>query len=427
MKISRVVVIFLLLLSDIYPQDIWEHLNLTSQNKVIHILDLKQVKGKNLIGTDSGLYYSNDNYKTIIYEDKFPNNKVVRKIITDSTNTFLLCDTIFESSGKSWNKLPYVGPCTDLIELKDNILIGGFYEELPRGGPPRIAGMFYYPTDSSAWGAGKQFGFWRVFNIACDTQNNIYISTQNMYKDPVEAFSIFISKDNGKTVSNISKGFPSMPINSIYINNITDDVYLCTYKGLFKYLISDSSWILLSLNNKMVKSLVIDKNIMYAVVGDWNYDSVMVSSDQGINWNFYISGFGNIRSYDQFKINVLTIDSSNYIYAGTSNGLYRAKLYNPVGIEEVNSAIPWEFSLEQNYPNPFNPVTTIKYSIPQNQLVTLKIFDLLGREIMSLVNDDKSPGKYSVNFDGSSFASGIYFYRMQAGNFIDTKKFILIK
>jgi hypothetical protein len=84
-------------------------------------------------------------------------------------------------------------------------------------------------------------------------------------------------------------------------------------------------------------------------------------------------------------------------------------------------------NLAQNYPNPFNPSTTIKYSIPKQSNVTIKVFDVLGREVTTLVNKEQSQGNYEVDFDGTKLSSGIYFYRLQAGDFVETKKMILIK
>ena len=81
----------------------------------------------------------------------------------------------------------------------------------------------------------------------------------------------------------------------------------------------------------------------------------------------------------------------------------------------------------QNYPNPFNPITTINYSVPKTSNVSLVVYDVIGREIKTLVNGEKLPGNYNVQFNGSDLSSGVYFYVMRAENFIDTKKFILLK
>jgi hypothetical protein len=89
--------------------------------------------------------------------------------------------------------------------------------------------------------------------------------------------------------------------------------------------------------------------------------------------------------------------------------------------------IPSEFSISQNFPNPFNPSTVIKYAIPTSQFVRLKIYDIFGKEVATLVNENKTPGTYNVNFDASNLSSGIYFYKIQAGNFSQTKKLLLLK
>ncbi len=103
----------------------------------------------------------------------------------------------------------------------------------------------------------------------------------------------------------------------------------------------------------------------------------------------------------------------------------------PVGVRrEETDVLPKEFSLSQNYPNPFNPSTTIEYQLPLSESsyhVNLKIFDSLGREVFRLINAEQSAGKYSINFDASNLASGMYIYRLQAGKFSQSKKMILIK
>lgn len=107
------------------------------------------------------------------------------------------------------------------------------------------------------------------------------------------------------------------------------------------------------------------------------------------------------------------------------------EFYNTELVEILNTKetiAPTGYTLYQNYPNPFNPVTTIEYEIPEKTLVTIKLYDILGREVKTLIdNEEKVRYKYSVDFDGSSLTSGVYFYRMQAGSFTETKKMILLK
>ena len=83
--------------------------------------------------------------------------------------------------------------------------------------------------------------------------------------------------------------------------------------------------------------------------------------------------------------------------------------------------------LLQNYPNPFNPNTKIEYQIPELSFVTIKVYDVLGNEVRTIVNEEKAAGSYGIKFDGSGLTSGIYFYRLQAGSIVETKKMVLIK
>lgn len=98
-----------------------------------------------------------------------------------------------------------------------------------------------------------------------------------------------------------------------------------------------------------------------------------------------------------------------------------------IGVQQLSTTVPDKFYLSQNYPNPFNPVTNIEFSLPQNTFVKLKVFDLLGREIANLVNENLSAGEYKYDFNASALPSGIYFYKLETENFSETKKMVLIK
>jgi hypothetical protein len=115
-------------------------------------------------------------------------------------------------------------------------------------------------------------------------------------------------------------------------------------------------------------------------------------------------------------------------YNGTNSGLYWDE-YSAISPVEYRESVPSNFQLDQNYPNPFNPSTLISYDLHRNSNVTIKVYDLLGREVATLVNEYKTAGRYKLTFDTKkySLSSGIYYYRMQAENFVDTKKLVILK
>jgi hypothetical protein len=117
----------------------------------------------------------------------------------------------------------------------------------------------------------------------------------------------------------------------------------------------------------------------------------------------------------------------------TGNVQYRLKQIDFDGqfeysnIIEINAGLPKTFVLEQNYPNPFNPTTVMSYQLPVASEVSLKLFDVLGKEVATLVNERQEAGAYNYTLNASNLSSGVYFYRLQAGNFVQTKKMMLVK
>jgi hypothetical protein len=107
--------------------------------------------------------------------------------------------------------------------------------------------------------------------------------------------------------------------------------------------------------------------------------------------------------------------------------IYDQNFQSVLAVNNVSSEIPWRFELKQNYPNPFNPVTNLEFGISNLGFVSLKVYDALGKEVKTLVNEMKSPGIYRVDFDGSALSSGIYFYKLSTGSFSETKRMILLK
>jgi hypothetical protein len=142
-------------------------------------------------------------------------------------------------------------------------------------------------------------------------------------------------------------------------------------------------------------------------------------------------GFVEGHSTTTEKQNYQFIDQMNDLKANSLT--YRLKQIDYDGSYEysqevfVDNPTPMEFALRQNYPNPYNPVTTITYSLPIKAKVELIIYNALGESIKQLVNEEKEAGKYSVKFDATNLPSGIYFYKLQAGSFVETKKMVLMK
>jgi len=172
--------------------------------------------------------------------------------------------------------------------------------------------------------------------------------------------------------------------------------------------------------------------------GGWNNDSTVIlrTTDSGNNWHIQKKGFFNILSI--YFINNMTgwaVGSGGVIFKTITGGV--------TGIQNISSEIPSKYSLSQNYPNPFNPITKIKFDVASNlsfpnvpigrrldwarNPVTIKVYDVMGREIQTLVNEKLQAGSYETTFDGSGLTSGVYFYRLMTDNFTETKRMLMLK
>jgi len=169
----------------------------------------------------------------------------------------------------------------------------------------------------------------------------------------------------------------------------------------------------------------------WATASETNNRGFEIQKNIGNSWITiaFISGNGTSTSINYYTF---TDNYSDNSFAGTVT--YRLKQFDYDGksnfSDEINVTVDFsakEYSLSQNFPNPFNPVTTISFSLPKSGLVSLKVFDNLGREITTLVNEEKEAGKHKVEFDASGLASGVYFYKITSRDFNATKKLILMK
>lgn len=174
--------------------------------------------------------------------------------------------------------------------------------------------------------------------------------------------------------------------------------------GPFPFL--KGSILYLKKDNIFVRSVITNDNQQYSITG-------LTAG----TYTLSVQRLGYETESRQIVIGAVNLDTVNF-YLDT---------LNVIGIENINSNVPDNFSLSQNYPNPFNPQTKFKFSIKRNSFAELKIFDILGREVKTLVNENLKAGEYEVSFNAAGLPSGVYFYRLNADDFTQTKKMVLIK
>ncbi|MGA2623781.1 MAG: T9SS type A sorting domain-containing protein, partial [Bacteroidota bacterium] len=182
-----------------------------------------------------------------------------------------------------------------------------------------------------------------------------------------------------------------------------------------------------------------------ANAGTVPYDTTQTDSGYTLELQIHLDSLGFTSSVESLQVLIDIFDPDGYpagagAWVGPDSRSYYktwwGSEWGPVtrtihlapltGVQE-EKGLPTTYSLQQNYPNPFNPATTIKYGIPLQSFVTLKLYNMLGQEVAVLVNGEQHAGYYSVNFNANALASGLYFYRLQTGAFSATKKMMLVK
>ena len=175
-----------------------------------------------------------------------------------------------------------------------------------------------------------------------------------------------------------------------------------------------------------------------AVVGDGIFTNIItipkytpleVLYKYGINWGDAVNNGGSNDNEAGFAINH-TLPMARYMSGATTVdtfGVMRiSTLTDILGVKEI-AEVPKTYNLKQNYPNPFNPTTMIEYGIPEESFVTLTVYNVLGQVVTTLVNQQQHAGTYGVTFDASLYPSGIYFYKITAGDYVNTYKMVLMK
>jgi hypothetical protein len=272
------------------------------------------------------------------------------------------------------------------------------------------SGVFVSTDNGLSW-APRDAGL-TSFNIYSFTSNPSYVFVGS-------AGGVCLSSNNGITWSVINTGLTNLNVDAMAANG--NNIFAGTYGGgVFFSSNNGTNWTPVNngLTHRFIRALIMSGNNVFAGA---DTGGVYFSSNNGQSWTAENDG---LTIGDYFKSFLI---DNNYIFASMDNSVYKRTLSEITGIHSPQNNIPDKYSLSQNYPNPFNPSTIINYQLPKSGEVKLTIYDAIGREVKILVNEKQNAGSYQVVFDGSNLPSGVYFYKLQAGDYIQTKKMGLIK
>jgi hypothetical protein len=236
---------------------------------------------------------------------------------------------------------------------------------------------------------------------------------------------VYLSTDNGISWAAKSTGIPA-GFGYIYaMTSIGSNIFAgVSDKGVYLSTNNGTNWVAAKTGLPgylaiiySIKALVASGNNLFAGTAG---GGVYLTTNNGTSWTSVNQGLTPVG------INALVI-KDGYLFAGADSSVWRRPLSEMTGVNDKQNDMPITFSLEQNYPNPFNPGTTIKYALSKPAHVTLTIYNSLGQKAAELISKDMNAGVYTTEWNASGFASGVYYYRIAAGDFVRTKKLILLK
>jgi len=241
---------------------------------------------------------------------------------------------------------------------------------------------------------------------------------------------IYRSNNNGQSWTALNNGLTDLAINTFafipdYSGTGNLNLFVGTNAGggVFRSTDYGTSWAPVNnglgiTSNMAVYAFAVNGSDLFVSTGG----GIFLSKDYGVNWFYVDDGFNaTARS--------LLVTNASKLIAGTLfYGIWSRPLSEMTPVEDfLDKELPKNYYLDQNYPNPFNPNTTIQFDIPKTSFLTLKVYNVLGQEVATLVNEKRETGRYEAEFDGSKLTSGVYFYRLTTETFIDIKKCVIIK
>jgi len=371
-------------------------------------------------GTDSsGVYISTNNGTS--WTQTSLNNVTTESLLISGTNIFAGTRSngvyLSTNGGTNWIQTSLNNKSVKTLAANGNTIFAGIFESVVNG--------IYLSTNNGINCIQTSIGNITVYSIAV-IGGNIFAGTVGSYGYPG---GVFISTNNGVNWSLTSLNNSTVQClvgngNKIFAAVDFFGVYLSTNNGV--------NWTQTALNYTYGWSFASYGNNVFTgtnYVNSTNNGGVFQTSNNGANWVHQNQGLPSYPSCSALLI------ANNYIYTGLyMYSVWRHPLSELIGIQNIGTEIPSKYSLSQNYPNPFNPITNVKFSIINSGQVKLIVYDVMGREVQTLVNEKLQPGTYEAAFDGSMQNSGVYFYKLivrhggsSTDGFSETKKMLLIK
>ena len=285
----------------------------------------------------------------------------------------------------------------------------------------------YVDLDGELYCSNDTGRTWNLLNTSSFFPDHIgeVISDGNTLYVRINSEALYRSNDDALTWDSLETNF-----SNIFFNVLAQDS--CIYVGTFSngfYISKDrgNTWHNSSvglLDSAGIRALHIYRNNIIASISKDFQQSIYRYNLEENAWHSFNEGFSLQRTGYIYDF----VNNNEYIFLASDSAIWRRPVSDLITkVAQPNNQLITDVFLFQNYPNPFNPTTTIKFSIPKYDFVTIKVFDILGKVAATLFNKKLESGTYEVKFNGSNLSSGIYFYRLEAGKFSKTKKLLLIK
>jgi ligand-binding sensor domain-containing protein len=239
-------------------------------------------------------------------------------------------------------------------------------------------------------------------------------------------FGVFVSTNNGTSWTAACTGLTNKFILSLAVSGT--NLFAGTYEGVFLSTDNGTSWTEVNAgvpvdshgDYPLVPALAVSGTNVFAGT---NGEGVFLSTDNGTSWTEVNAGLPNKYIQD------IAVDGTNLYSGSNGSGVWLRPLSEMVtaSVGEPSHDVPTTFGLKQNYPNPFNPRTTIEFELPVASQVILSVHDMLGREVSVLVDEKRDAGAHEITFEASGLSSGAYFYRLRAGDFVQTRVCVVLK